>query len=65
MASGQRLFAQQRYPGNTGAERWLAGVQTEMTRGEWVDPLLGEELLADFANRWVSLRYISPRIEAL
>jgi hypothetical protein len=35
------------------AQRFLAGVETEKSRGEWIDPRLGRTRLDDFAGRWM------------
>ncbi|MGH9040200.1 MAG: tyrosine-type recombinase/integrase [Acidimicrobiia bacterium] len=36
------------------AQRFLAGVETDKSRGEWVDPRLGRTRFDDFAGRWLA-----------
>ena len=35
------------------AQRFLAAVETEKSRGEWIDPRLGRTRFDDFAGRWM------------
>lgn len=43
------------------AQRFLAGVETDKSRGEWVDPRLGRTRFADFAGRWLAA--IAPTLK--
>lgn len=36
------------------AQRFLAGVETDKSRGEWIDPRLGRTRVDDFAGRWMT-----------
>lgn len=38
------------------ADRWLAGVEAELLRGDWRDPDAGRVLLEDFAAAWITER---------
>ncbi len=40
----------------TAAERWLAGVETDMARGQWVDPRSRQLLLSAYATTWLAAR---------
>jgi integrase len=37
----------------TDAQRFLAAIETEKSRGEWIDPRLGRTRFDDFAGRWM------------
>jgi integrase len=36
------------------AQRFLAAVETDKSRGEWIDPRLGRTRVDDFASRWIT-----------
>ena len=38
----------------TDAQKFANVVEADITRGDWLDPLLGKETFGDWANRWVS-----------
>ena len=40
----------------TAAERWLAAVETDLARGQWVDPRARQLLLSDYAASWLAAR---------
>ena len=40
----------------TAAERWLAAVETDLGRGQWVDPRARQLLLSDYAESWLAAR---------
>lgn len=40
----------------TAADRWLAAVETDMARGQWVDPRSRQLLLSDYADSWLPAR---------
>ncbi len=40
----------------TAAERWLAAVETDLGRGQWVDPRARQLLLSDYAVSWLAGR---------
>lgn len=35
------------------ADRWLAEIEYDIVKGEWRDPNRGEQLVTDFAARWI------------
>jgi len=43
------------------ADRWLSVVESEILRGEWVDPLLGRVTFAEFGKRWITEHRLSER----
>jgi len=40
----------------TAADKWLAAVETDMERGQWVDPRSRQLVLADYAASWLPAR---------
>ncbi|MFI0978223.1 tyrosine-type recombinase/integrase [Streptomyces sp. NPDC021093] len=64
---------QARYPGSDGtlqaapqtyetkreAEVYLAQVQADQSRGDWIDPQAGEELFAAYAKKWIDERGVA------
>lgn len=38
------------------AERWLSGTETEIARGDWIDPDAGSVLFSEYASAWVGER---------
>jgi integrase len=38
------------------ANRWLSSVQTDISRGVFIDPRAGRETLAAYAERWLTMR---------
>ncbi|WP_234323089.1 tyrosine-type recombinase/integrase [Streptomyces bikiniensis] len=70
---------QARYPGVDGvlraapetyetkreAEIFLAQVQADQARGDWIDPTAGEVLFAEYATRWIDERGVAPTTEEL
>ncbi len=40
----------------TAAERWLASVETDLARGQWVDPRSRQLLLSGYAGSWLAAR---------
>jgi integrase len=40
----------------TAADKWLAAVETDMARGQWVDPRSRQPVLADYAASWLPAR---------
>lgn len=43
------------------AQRFLAGVETDKSRGEWIDPRLGRTRVDDFAGRWMTV--VAPTLK--
>ena len=53
---GKRYAAGQTFAAKADADAWLAGVQTEIRRGEWVDPHRASTFLRLYATRWLESR---------
>jgi integrase len=49
LVAAPQLFATKKQ-----AAEWLSSVQTDISRGGWIDPAAGRIILAEFASRWVS-----------
>lgn len=43
------------------ASRFLASVQTSLSRGDWIDPAAGSVLFRDYAQDWLALRRVRGR----
>ncbi|WP_326611199.1 site-specific integrase [Streptomyces scopuliridis] len=70
---------QARYPGTDGllrpapdtyetkrdAEVFLAQIQADQARGDWIDPADGEVLFAEYATRWIDERGLAPTTDEL
>ena len=44
------------FPTKTAADRWLAAVQTDIARGQWVDPRSRQLMLSAYADSWLPAR---------
>lgn len=56
MRSAPNTFTRQR-----DAEQWLTVAESEILRGEWIDPWLSEVTLGEFGRRWIKDRTLKPR----
>lgn len=45
----------------TDAARWLSLKETEMARGEWIAPELGEQTFREYADQWMRDRVLGTR----
>ncbi len=52
-AAGNRVAAPKTFDTKGDARRWLSAVETDMSRGEWQDPRLGDVPFAEWAERWM------------
>ena len=50
---GDLLPAPETFATKGAADRWLASVIAEQSRGEWIDPRAGEVTLRRFADQWL------------
>jgi len=50
--NGTRNVAPMTFSTRTDARRWLVNVETEIGRGDWVDPLNARVLFAQWAELW-------------
>jgi len=46
------------------AERWLAGVETEKARGQWVDPKAGRVVFSSWFEEWMTTVTLRPSTQA-
>ncbi len=53
-AAGNRLTAPNTFA--TKGQRWLSAAETDMSRGDWHDPRLGEVLFREWAERWLATK---------
>lgn len=51
---GNRHTAPQTFISKSDADRWLAGMQTDMTRGTWINPELGLMTFGEYLQRWLA-----------
>ncbi|MGH9137381.1 MAG: site-specific integrase, partial [Acidimicrobiales bacterium] len=51
-ATGRRHTAPSTFASKGAAQRWLASVETDLTRGDWCDPALGRITVAEWAADW-------------
>lgn len=57
--------APQTYESKRDAELFLAQIQADQARGDWIDPTAGEVLFAEYALRWIEERGIAATTEEL
>ena len=60
-AAGRRVAAPTTFATKAEARRWLAAAETDMSRGEWHDPRLGDVPFADWADRWLAIK--TPKLQ--
>jgi integrase len=60
---GRLVAAPETFATKGDATAWLARVQTDQSRGQFVDPRAGRITLATFAERFLSERVLSPRTQ--
>lgn len=53
---GREHPAPDTFASKTAAERWLASVETDLARGQWVDPRSRQLLLSGYAASWLAAR---------
>jgi integrase len=59
--SGTRIAAPSTFRTKTDAQGWLAGVETDISRGKWVDPTHIEPTLGEYADAWLVQRQVRGR----
>jgi integrase len=50
---GRDYPASETFATKTDADRWLAMVEADMLRGEWVDPRSGETIFSEWVDQWL------------
>lgn len=53
---GSRHTAPSTFPTKTDALLWLSGVETDINRGQWLDPAGGLVSFRDYAERWRAIQ---------
>jgi hypothetical protein len=53
---GREHAAPDTFSTKTAAERWLAAVETDLARGQWIDPCSRQLLLRTYAESWLAAR---------
>ena len=66
-AADNRIGAPTTFATKTDAQRWLSAAETDMARGDWHDPRLGDLPFGDWADRWMATKAptISPATQDL
>ncbi|WP_369145115.1 tyrosine-type recombinase/integrase [Streptomyces sp. R44] len=64
-AGGVLRAAPQTYETKREAELFLAQIQAEQARGDWIDPAAGEVLFAEYATRWIDERGVAATTDEL
>ena len=59
-AAGERIGAPTTFATKADAQRWLSATETDIARGDWQDPRLGDLPFADWAERWLTIK--EPRL---
>jgi integrase len=60
-AAGRRVAAPTTFATKGDAQRWLSAAETDMGRGDWHDPRLGELPFAEWAERWLAAK--APKLQ--
>src|SRR5579864_7157205 len=59
---GSQYAAPNTFPTEAAADRFLAGVETDMARGTWRDPRLGSVMLRDWAAEFLTTKgHLKPK----
>ena len=64
-ADGMLRAAPETYETKRDAEVFLAQIQADQTRGDWIDPTAGEVLFGEYAKRWIDERGVAPTTDEL
>jgi integrase len=58
--AGNRIGAPNTFAAKADAQRWLSAVETDMARGDWHDPRLGDVAFKDWSGTWLATK--APRL---
>jgi Phage integrase SAM-like domain len=58
---GEQVSAGTTFPTKTEARAWLSSVETDLRRGDHVDPRAGSERFGAYSRRWLDERDLRPR----
>jgi len=61
-AAGNRHGAPATFANKGDAQRWLSAAETDMSRGDWHDPRLGDVPFGEWAGRWLTTK--APKLQA-
>src|SRR5918996_3826344 len=61
-AAGNRVGAPTTFATKGDAQRWLSAAETDMSRGEWHDPRLGDVPFGEWAERWLATK--APKLRS-
>ncbi len=61
-AADNRVGAPTTFATKSDAQRWLSAAETDMSRGEWYDPRLGDVPFREWADRWMVTK--APKLGA-
>ena len=66
-AAGNRIGAPDTFATKGDAQRWLSAAETDIGRGDWHDPRLGDVPFREWADRWLATKApkLSPATENL
>ena len=65
MPDGRLRAAPHTFERKSDAARWLAGMEAELHRGDWIDPDLASISFAEYAEQWIDNRVLKARTEEL
>ena len=64
--AGDRVTAPETFPTRAAGAAYLAKVQTDMDRGDWLDPAAAKQTFAEYATAWLTDRAdLRPRTAEL
>ncbi|MDQ6945982.1 MAG: site-specific integrase, partial [Actinomycetota bacterium] len=55
-AAGERVGAPDTFATKAEAQRWLSAAETDMGRGDWHDPHLGQVPFGEWADQWLAVK---------
>lgn len=58
---GKQVAADTTFKTKAEARRWLSSIETDLARGDHVDPDAGTEMFGAYARRWLDERNVRPR----
>jgi len=61
-AAGNRIVAPNTFATKGDGQRWLSAAETDMARGVWHDPRLGDVPFREWADRWLVTK--TPQLQA-
>lgn len=54
--AGERITAPATFATRGDAQRWLSAAETDLARGDWHDPRLGDVPFGEWAQRWLATK---------